>query len=76
MCDAAIPDFAAQTDDSYKVWAKRHAEAIEYTKKKFGEKKFYEIIDKLSSNVSGEISKDGLISHCKEISDWLKSPLD
>lgn len=75
MCDAAIPNFATQTNDSYSLWVKRNAETIESAKKPFGEKKFLENIDKLSSDASGKFSKDELASFCKEVSDWIKSPL-
>lgn len=76
MCDASIPDFAVATDESYKMWMKRHADQIEYTKKKFGEEKFYSTIETFSSEMAGKMNKSDLTSSCKSLSDWVRSPLD
>jgi hypothetical protein len=75
-CDAAIPNFATETDESYKAWVKRHAEQIEQTKKKFGELKLQDAIEQLSSYLNEEGTKSDLTDYCKELSDWVKSPLD
>jgi len=76
ICDASIPDFAVETNESYKIWVKRHADKIEYTKKKFGEAKFYDAIEKFSSDMAGKMNKSDLTSYCREVSDWVRSPLD
>lgn len=83
FCDVDKQDFALQTTSAYELWKKRHTQEIENAKIKLGgEKKFLALIDNVASDPFAafgtglSIQKDKVPAYCKEVSEWLLSPLD